>query len=398
MSMMRQGTTGDGFTLLQSTKQMDGTTQMFLILAAGAYLIFGAYVYVNQMYGLTRMFTLFGIIVFAFFGLYVFGNDMEPPTRVWYILATIGILCLVIWAYSSVWRSKEGYDQATAPVALNAAPIDASGTIMTPPDDGSRRGPVTLLRDIPVEGQSGYPYATDEVFPIRGVDDYEYNMVFQGEGDRAITKESRDALMNKYPRDWSTQPPSSELFQQGLAAFKQKQQEGFADGPQYVRAKDPYAQLDGPATPPDSQSAEEKERDILQNYQPQKPQSLTTYDAADANELVKRVYAAKGLVADMKQTQPNVFTITGTRKKDEKVLYEDELPADAPASTEAVPAAGEGVIEIPAVATTTDGATQPQDPFFNTDTPTRQGRWDYTKWTPGLERAFAPTQPQQNWY
>ncbi len=84
---------------------MDGTTQMFLILAAGAYLIFGAYVYVNQMYGLTRMFTLFGIIVFAFFGLYVFGNDMDPPTRVWYILATIGILCLVIWAYSSVWRS-----------------------------------------------------------------------------------------------------------------------------------------------------------------------------------------------------------------------------------------------------------------------------------------------------
>lgn len=353
--MMRQetlGTTGRGFTL---PKQMDGVTRMFII---------------------------FAIIVFAWFGLYVYGNDMEPFTRVWYILLTIALISLGIWIYQETWRAKEGYGVKDA---SGSQPfVDASGS------QPFVNAPKVLPAVMVPEG--GYPYATDSAFPINGVDDYEYNMVFQNEGDRAMTKKVREGLMNKYPRDWSTMPSSSELFQQGLAAFQRKQEEPF----QGQTGPNPYAQLDGPATPPDTQGAEETERQILQTYVPQSPQSLTTYDAADAKELVNRVYGAKGLIADVRQTQPNVFTIVGTRKKDEKIVYEDEVPADAPASTEAVPAAGEGVIQIPAVATTAPGQTQ--DMFFNTDTPSRQGRWDYTKWTPGLERAFAPTQPQTNWF
>lgn len=331
------------------------------------------------MDGVTGMFILFGIIVFAWFGLYVYGRDMDPFTRILYILLSIAAICLGTWIYQENWRAAEGYfakDASGAQPFVDASGaqpfVDASGSVMVPSTD--------------------YPYATNSAFPINGVDDYEYNMVFQNEGDRAMTKKTRDALMNKYPRDWSTMPPSSEHFQQGLAAFQTQQQEGFEGqtGP------NPYAQLDGPATPPDTQGAEAKEREILQTYIPQSPQSLTTYDAVDAKELVNRVYGAKGLVADVHQTQPNVFTIVGTRKKDEKVVYEDEVPADAPASNEAVPAAGEGVIQIPAVAMTAPG--QKQDPFFDTDTPSRQGKWDYTKWTKNLERSFAPTQPQQNWY
>jgi hypothetical protein len=61
------------------------------------------------------------------------------------------------------------------------------------------------------------PYATDN---IQSVDDYEYSMVFQNEGDRAMTKATRDLLMSQYPMDWTVQPPSSDLFQQGLAAYK----------------------------------------------------------------------------------------------------------------------------------------------------------------------------------
>lgn len=274
---------------------------------------------------------------------------MDPFTTTLIFLLTVAALSLCLWLYFGTWRSKEGY-------------LDPSGSVA--PE---------------------YPYVTNAAFPINSVDDYEYNMVFQNEGDRAMTKATRDTLMNKYPRDWSTMPPSSELFQQGLAAFR----ESFTDAPQ---KGDPYAQLGG-SVPPDTQAAEENERQILQTYVPQS-QSLTTYDAADAKMLVDRIYGAKGLVADLKETQPNVFTIVGTRKKDEKIVYEDEV--DAPASTEAVPAAGEGVIQVPAAASTAPGVKQ--DPFFDTDTPSRQGKWDYTKWTPGLERAFAPTQPQTNWF
>jgi hypothetical protein len=327
----------------------------------------------KQMDGVTGMFLVFGIIVFAWFGLYVYGKDMEPFTRILYILLTITVICLGIWVYQGNWRAKEGFAK------------DVSGA---QPFVGSSKSLPSVM-----SSSSNSPYVVDSAFPINGVDDYEYNMVFQNEGDRAMTKQTRDTLMNKYPRDWSVMPSSSELFQQGLAAFQKKQEEPFQGED---AAANPYAQLDGPATPPDTQGAEATERQILQTYVPQSPQSLTTYDAADAKELVNRVYGAKGLIADMRESQPNVFTIIGTRKKDEKIVYEDEVPADAAASNEAVPAAGEGVIQIPAAAMTAPGVKQ--DPFFNTDTPSRQGKWDYTKWTPGMERMFSPTQPQQNWF
>jgi len=43
----------------------------------------------------------------------------------------------------------------------------------------------------------------------------------------------------------------------------------------------------------------------------------------------------------------------------------------------------------------------PLDPFFtpvSQEARTRSEKWDYTSWTPGLERSFAPTEPQTKWY
>jgi hypothetical protein len=37
------------------------------------------------------------------------------------------------------------------------------------------------------------------------------------------------------------------------------------------------------------------------------------------------------------------------------------------------------------------------DPFFEPTTSTRADRSDYTKWTPGLQRMFAPTYPTADW-
>jgi hypothetical protein len=56
---------------------------------------------------------------------------------------------------------------------------------------------------------------------------------------------------------------------------------------------------------------------------------------------------------------------------------------------------GEQVIEVPQ---TVNDLAAGLDPFFEPRTSTRYNRNDYTKWTPGLERSFAPTFPIKEWY
>ena len=239
-----------------------------------------------------------------------------------------------------------------------------------------------------VEQEISPPYATEE---INSVDDYEYSMIFQNEGDRGLTKATRDRLMSQYPMDWTTQPPSSAHFQDSLAKFK----ESFTT--QELPSKTPYTSIDGDMIPP----VYTDEKDILATYVPKKPNELTTYDAADAKEIVDRIYGAKGLVADLKKTGDNTYTVMTTRKKDAPVIYEAEegeedasgSNAHAPASSQ--PTAGEAIV-VPNNVESYKGS----DPFFtvNPNNRTRDGKWDYSSWTPGLERMFAPTEPQTNWY
>jgi len=270
--------------------------------------------------------------------------------------------------------------------------------------DGKKENTIRVLRD-----SSGNVYRDDEITPpyatdsIQSVDDYEYSMVFQNEGDRAMTKSTRDLLMSQYPMDWTVQPPSSDLFQQGLASYKESFQ-----NPRELPSKNPYSSIDGSDMKP---PVLKDENEILSKYVPKKPNELTTYDAADAKELVDKIYAAKGLRAEMKKIGENAYTVV-TSRLNEKVLYEDEV-ADvsgnhATASVNAVKSMGEqpgtnlpttfgeGTFEVPA---TVDNYKNP-DPFFtvNTGERSRDGKWNYASWTPGLERMFAPTEPQANWY
>lgn len=230
-----------------------------------------------------------------------------------------------------------------------------------------------------IEDEILKPYAKE---PIDGVDDYEYSMVFKNEGDRAMTKETRDLLMSQYPMDWSTQPPSSAKFQSGLATFK----ESFAN-----QTTEPFPTIfSSSMVPPDSLSAEMKEREVLATYVPKKAQELSTYDVEDAKELIDKIYAAKGQKASYKQTGKNQFTIMDVRPLNEKPQFEDDYVL---ASSEAVKSAGEETIVVPEVARNSIA-----DPFFTPGAQARDRPWDYTRWTPGLERMFSPTAPQKNWY
>lgn len=223
---------------------------------------------------------------------------------------------------------------------------------------------------------------------ILDVDDYEYNLVFQQEGDREISKALYNKLQSQYPLDWSVQPPSSAHFQAGLQQLK----ESFAGSPVSQPGPDPYREMGNTAlTPPDTTAAQMEEKKILQLYQPAKTDSLGTYQLDDAQALIQRIYDAKGLVPEVQKKDGNVYEVIGTRRKDEKIVYEDENP---PAQRAPVEEAGEGRITVPVTAVDTAAGL---DPFFSPGASTHMGRWDYTKFTPGLERMFAPTYPTADW-
>lgn len=234
------------------------------------------------------------------------------------------------------------------------------------------------------------PYVTS---PIYSVDDYEYNLVFQNENDREITKELRNKLMSQYPMDWSTQPASSSFFQKGLKETFQTQQTDMS-GVDTI-----FKNVSGEnLVPPDTDSVEVKERQTLQTYKPKGTKDLkSTYDIDDAYTMIKKMYDAKGLEAQVEHKEnTNIYEIVGVRKKGEKVLYEDELgDASASASTEAVRENQEAVTVVPQAA---KDMLYDSDPFYNTAQKTRTGKWDYTKWTEGLERSFAPSYPLSQWY
>lgn len=221
------------------------------------------------------------------------------------------------------------------------------------------------------------------------VDDYEYNLVFQQEGDREISKALYNKLQSQYPLDWSVQPPSSAHFQAGL----QKLKESFAGSPVSQSGPDPYREMNATAlNPPDTTAAQMEERKILQLYKPATTDSLEAYQLDDAQALIKRIYDAKGLIPEVIKKEGDVYEVIGTRRKDEKIVYEDENP---PAQRAPTAEAGEGTITVPPTAVDTAAGL---DPFFTPGASTHIDRWDYTKFTPGLERMFAPTYPTVEWY
>lgn len=243
--------------------------------------------------------------------------------------------------------------------------------------------------DVIMEQRIEAPYVQN---PIYSIDDYEYNLVFQNENDKELSKAEKNRLTAQYPLDWSVQPPSSAVFQKGVSEMRQRQdaakyEEAFED-----KNMNPYKEVDGSnMTPPDTRAVEMEERKILQTYTPQKADSLTTYDLEDAKNLIQKIYKAKGLIPEVVQKENNVYEVVGTRKIGEKIQFEDE-PSQA--STAPVAAAGEGTITVPPTAVDLSAGL---DPFFTPTPSERTGRWDYNKWTPGLERTFAPTYATENW-
>ena len=304
------------------------------------------------MNGETLFMMLFGLILLGYIVLYVKGR-----------------------------KYLEKFQSGTGPTAAEIYPTPPpTMATMEPPDP--RAGRVIM------EYTTLDPVAKDA---IQAVDDYEYNMVYQNESDRELSKALKNKLMSQRPMEWSGLPPSSSQFQAGL---RESFQNGTATVPDNAH---PYQDVNGGAmVPPDTEAIETEERKILQSYKPPSTQELGSYSAEeDPDKLIHRLYEAKGLVPRIAHKEgTNVYEIVGVRRKDEKILYEDE---EAPASLSPVAGAGEAQIVVPPTAYDTAAA---KDPFYDTTSPggkSRIGKWDYQSWTPGLDRMFAPTNATQNW-
>jgi len=232
-----------------------------------------------------------------------------------------------------------------------------------------------------------FPYTTE---PIKSLDQYELEAVFENEGDRELKKQQVNQLTRQYPLDWVNYPPNSSKFQSGQAKYI----EGFSSESSATDLNTPYKDIgDGNLRPSDTSALERKEREILATYQPRKTGDTMSYDAYDAQKLLEQIYKPKGLVPTVNKRDENVFEVVNTRSLKDKVEYEDDLP-DAPTSSSNQPGPGEAKIEVPPTAMEVAAG---RDPFYEPTTSTRSSRTDYMRWTPGLERMFAPTYTTTDW-
>jgi hypothetical protein len=141
----------------------------------------------------------------------------------------------------------------------------------------------------------------------------------------------------------------------------------------------------------DQDKLEAEERKILQTFQPTRSGSeIGTYNPDDVAELLDSYYSKQGKQASYYKREDGTYEVFEVTDLEPEIVYEDG---------EQQPERGDGdmtnQIDVPG-GVTRYAATL--DPFYEPRQTTRPNRSDYTAWTPGLERMFAPTEPKEAWY
>ena len=236
--------------------------------------------------------------------------------------------------------------------------------------------------------------------PIKKLDDYEYSRVFQ------IEKESRNelerttvnALTSQRQFDWSQLPFNSEhraTNEQDMSG--RRLVEGFTD-----TVTEPFfnAIAGDNMAPQDLQDIDEREQAILQQYSPKKTEDLMEHDTDDVQVLVKKLYESDAdwepVVEKVKGGEFQVTKLIPKRKKEDAQFADEQVPSVAYALENGM-ATGRPKIQ-PKME-----VSGMQDPYFDkTGVLDYEGdrfyRYDsFAKWTPGLERMFAPTLDQNDW-
>lgn len=249
--------------------------------------------------------------------------------------------------------------------------------------------PIMAFHATDVPPEKPYPSS-----PIDSIDDYEQAAVFQQRGSKEASQHQKNQAMAQYPMDWSLKGADSEAFQTGLAEYQKSEDAVKAE--EIQPAEDPLAPTD--ALLPGHFSQDEEEKKILQTYQPKCTKSLLEYCVDDVKALVDRVYGRKGLIPVLTRSHqgPNIWEVTEVKEKNPHIVWEDDPATRSMEQTrDVMEQRGEETISIPYPASDLAAGL---DPFFNSTSSTRDGKHDYTKWTPGMERMFAPTYPIKSWF
>ena len=211
--------------------------------------------------------------------------------------------------------------------------------------------------------------------PIDMLDDYEVSTVFKNQGSKEASKRQISDAMTRYPMDWSVQGPGSQYFQDNQENQKNK----------------PLLSPAAEELLPDTKAMDEEERKILQTYKPESSKGLLQYSVDDVSTLLERVYSKKGLIPVLNKSKqgPNIWEITEVKEKNPTIVWEEDR-----SERNVMTQRGEEVIEVPYTATDMAAGL---DPFFQGRRSVRDGKYDYTEFTPGLERMFAPTYPIKSW-
>lgn len=227
--------------------------------------------------------------------------------------------------------------------------------------------------------------------PIDSLGEYEVGNVFQNQGSKTASKRQISEAMTRYPMDWSVQGTGSQYFQDNQAEFEKKVAED-----DNLQPTNMYKEVDGSdMTPPDTEAMEAEEKKILQTYKPECSKGLLQYSVDDVKSLVDRVFTKRGLIPIIEKSKQgeNIWEITEVKEKNPHIVWEDELEKET--ERQKMDKRGEEVIQVPY---TTSDIAAGLDPFFQARNPVRDGKFDYYKWTPGLERMYAPTYPLKSWF
>jgi hypothetical protein len=241
--------------------------------------------------------------------------------------------------------------------------------------------------------------------PINKLDDYEYSRVFELENrnrNAALSKEMKDKLINQYQLDWSALPFNSEAKSQLEEAFVDaRMQDVFIEPKSGIF----FRNMEGAdVAPPDEDAAKERENKILSAYQ---PTDITKHVVDDEYERVAKVVAQQYSTDPdwepvVEKRGPHQYAVTELRPRRKKDGGDIQWEGDAPTTIEGAKDAGlvAGGSLTPNVSVDDQ---QMRDPAFDKNgvvdySNNRFWRYqDFNKWTPGLERMFAPTNDTQAW-
>ncbi len=248
------------------------------------------------------------------------------------------------------------------------------------------------------------PFTTTSIDDVYDYDDDTPDLVSSQERD-ADKGHGLDMLaaMDKRMRDWSSYPPSAKQFDSGRTAFMKEQTAAAATQPSGVpSASDDYAMLGGQAVmPPDEDKQELQERAALTEYGPRTTPSFWETPLSEVQAMVDDRNSDSKFKQVVTRTGPNQFAVTKLIPNITSSDYNDAPDVPRAAGVSVAASAQWGTTnEAPGPGDVPQNVAVP-DPLFD-KSGAQNGSvsvWtDAFKWTPGLERAFAPSNPERNWY